>query len=115
MKTLKIQQTIINDFARLWENNPIDNPTNKLLIEDYRSLLRAMLNMPTLASMKLNKANREWDYFTLQWTTLYEWRRVDMSADELTTYYDVYDCILGNWDTYTYRCVASLIRMLGEE
>ena len=114
---IKQQQAFAHDFALVWENNPIDNPTAQLTTDDYHTLLRAMIAMPYVMSVTINKRSKEWDYFISKWDTLYASKRTDIPADELMIYCDVLDTIERCWATaknspYTYRCVASLIRSL---
>lgn len=113
------QLTFIMENARIWENNPIDHPTASLTTDDYHTLLRAMIAMPSVMSIVINKRSQEWDYFSTKWDTLFDWRRVDVSADELETFTDVFGALNRSWEIakispYTYRCLASLIRSLGD-
>lgn len=67
----------------------------------------------------IKKESQEWSYFSSKWNSLHNFRAEEQLGD-FATYHDIFIAILKKWENikgspYVYRCVASLIRMLGEE
>lgn len=107
------------EIERLFINNPFDLPSTGLERDDYRVLFKAAEIMTLYHDFPLNKDSHEWDYFRNKWNALHNFR-CEEQLKEFATYHDVFTAVNKEWHNikqspYTYRCVASLLRMLDEE
>lgn len=119
-KNLLSSQLLIRELERLFINNPIDAPSAEIDVEEYRGLIKVAKLMTSHYNFPLTKDSREWSYLATKWNSLHNFRAAVEQLNSFNTYHDIFSAILGDWDNlkqspYTYRCVASLIRMLGEE
>lgn len=110
---------LICELEKLFINNPFDNPKSQLSLNDYFSLIKTAELITSYHDFTIKKDNQEWDYFTSKWSALHNFR-CEEQLKNFKTNHDVFVAILENWDRlkhspHTYRCVASLIRMLDEE
>ena len=118
-KNILAFQSLIRECNRLFVNNPFDNPKSRLLINDYYSLLKAAEIMTIYHDFPIIKDSQEWSYFSSKWNALHNFYAKDQLKN-FKSYHDVFVAIIENWgklkhNPYTYRCVASLARMLGDE
>lgn len=116
----KMFEAINEELKKLFNNNPLDLPTSPLGIAEYATIIKVIDSISVLSEQTIEKDNCEWDYFANKWHSLLASHRVDKPLAELDTFHNVYESLLKNWEKaksspYTYRCIASLIRMLGEE
>ncbi len=120
LKTAQLQRNaLIRELARLFINNPHDLTTSPLNVDDYYSITKAAEIITSHTEYQIIKDSHEWDYFATKWNALLNFRAEDQLND-YQTYHDVFSDILKEWENikqspYTYRCIASLIRMLGDE
>lgn len=120
LKTAQLQRNaLIRELARLFINNPVDLPSSPLREDDYYALIKAAEIMTNNNDFAINKDSRDWSYFTTKWNALYNYNS-ETQLEEFRTCHDIFSAILGDWDNlkqspYSYRCIASLIRMLVEE